>query len=56
MIRAGILTEDDSIELLEGLRLSKTAKHPHHIVATERLQRALSRLLPDGWYVALQNP
>jgi Uma2 family endonuclease len=35
IIRAGILTEDDSVELL---------------------QRFLSRVVPDGWYVSMQNP
>jgi Uma2 family endonuclease len=56
MIRAGILTEDDSVELLDGLLVLKMAKNPPHIVATELLQRALSRVVPEGWYVSMQNP
>jgi Uma2 family endonuclease len=56
MIRAGTLTEDDSVELLEGLLVLKTSKSPPHIVATELLQRALSRVVPEGWYVSMQNP
>jgi Uma2 family endonuclease len=56
MIHAGILTEDDSVELLEGLLVLKMSKNPPHIVATELLQRALSRVVPEGWYVSMQNP
>jgi len=56
MIRAGILTEEDSVELLEGLLVPKISKNPPHIVATELLQRALSRVVPEGWYVSMQNP
>jgi Uma2 family endonuclease len=56
MIRAAILTEDDSVELLEGLLVPKMSKNPPHIVATELLQRALSRVVPEGWYVSMQNP
>jgi Uma2 family endonuclease len=56
MIRAGILNEDDSVELLEGLLVLKMSKNPPHIVATELLQRALSRVVPEGWYVSMQNP
>ncbi len=56
MIRAGILTEDDSVELLDGLLVLKMAKNPPHVVATELLQRALSRVVPEGWYVSMQNP
>src|SRR5207237_4819537 len=52
MIEAGILTEEDSVELLEGILLSKMPEKPPHIVATELLQRVLSRVVPDGWYVS----
>jgi len=56
MIRAGILTEDDQVELLEGFLVTKMSKNPRHIVATDLLQRVLSPLVPDGWYVSMQNP
>jgi len=56
MIRAGILTEDDQVELLEGVLVSKMSKNPPHIVATDLLQRVLSRVVPEGWYVSMQNP
>jgi Uma2 family endonuclease len=56
MSRAAILTEEDPVELLEGLLVCKMSKNPPHVVATDLLQRALSRVLPDGWYVSMQNP
>jgi Uma2 family endonuclease len=56
MTSADILTEEDSVELLEGLLVRKMSKNPPHVVATELLQRAVSRILPDGWYLSMQNP
>jgi Uma2 family endonuclease len=56
MIRAGILSEDDSVELLEGRLVPTMSKNPPHIVATALPQRALSRVVPEGWYVSMQNP
>ncbi len=34
MIRAGILTEDDPVELLEGWLVTKMPKNPHHSLVT----------------------
>ncbi|HEX8202348.1 MAG TPA: hypothetical protein VF590_17855, partial [Isosphaeraceae bacterium] len=31
MVRAGILTEDDRVELLEGVLVTKMGKNPPHI-------------------------
>ena len=56
MIREGILTEDDRVELLEGLLVAKMTKNPPHIVATDLLQAALPRIVPAGWFVSMQNP
>ncbi|MGO9463192.1 MAG: hypothetical protein ACLQIB_19795 [Isosphaeraceae bacterium] len=36
MIRAGNLTEDDQVELLEGFLVTKMSKNPPHIVAADR--------------------
>ncbi len=56
MARAGILTEDDPVELLEGWLVQKMTKHPPHIAATRLLLHALGALLPPGWMVDAQNP
>lgn len=49
MIRAGILTADDPVELLEGWLVYKIPKNPPHRVATGLAQTALERILPMGW-------
>lgn len=56
MIRAGILTEDDPVELLDGLLVPKMPKNPPHVLATELIREALPRVLPDGWFVSSQEP
>jgi len=56
MIRAGILTPDDPVELLEGWLVYKMPKNPPHRVATRLTQTALERVVPANWYVDAQAP
>jgi Uma2 family endonuclease len=56
MIRAGILTDDDPVELLEGWLVAKMPKNPTHRAATRLARQALERLIPGGWYVDSQEP
>ncbi len=56
MIRTGILTDDDPVELLEGVLVPKMSKNPPHSAATRRLREALRPLLPPGWLVDSQEP
>jgi Uma2 family endonuclease len=56
MIRAGILTEDDQVELLEGMLVYKMPKNPAHRIATRFTMKALNRVIPAGWYVDTQEP
>lgn len=56
MIRAGILTADDQVELLEGWLVAKMPKKPQHRIATRLTQKALEAVVPDGWYVDAQEP
>ena len=56
MAEAGILGACDRVELLEGLLVAKMTKHDPHILATELTQGILTRALPAGWYVSMQNP
>ena len=56
MTAAGILTEDDPVELLEGWLVEKMSKNPPHIVATGLLLDLLPRLLPAGWFLNVQDP
>jgi Uma2 family endonuclease len=56
MAEAGILNEDDPVELLEGWLVQKMTKKPPHVVATGLVRHALEQLLPSGWYVAVHDP
>src|ERR1043166_1643282 len=56
MIRMGILTEDDPVELLEGWLIVKMSKSPKHRVATRLIRQALEHSVPSGWYVDSQEP
>lgn len=56
MIRAGILTADDQVELLEGWLVPQMPKKPQHRIATRLTQKALEALVPNGWYVDAQEP
>jgi len=56
MIDAGILTDDDPVELLEGLLVYKMPKKPPHILTTDLTRESLARLLPPGWHVKGQDP
>jgi Uma2 family endonuclease len=56
MVRSGILTDDDPVELLEGWLVTKMPKNPPHRLATQLLREALAQLIPVGWYVDAQEP
>lgn len=56
MIHAGILTDDDPVELLDGWLVFKMPKKPPHILVTLLIRQALERLVPAGWYVNTQEP
>ena len=56
MIRSGILTDDDPVELLEGLLVTKMPKNPPHRLANELAREALARLIPTGWHINTQEP
>ncbi len=56
MIDAGILTEDDPVELLEGWLVPKMPKKPPHRLAKRKISKALEGVLPAGWHVETQEP
>lgn len=55
MIQAGILGEDDSVELLEGWIVPKTPRNPAHDSAIELAEAAIRRLLPTGFRIRVQS-
>jgi Uma2 family endonuclease len=56
MIRHGILSEDDPVELLEGWLVKKMTRSPPHTFATQTLRDLVPGLLPQGWFVNDQEP
>lgn len=56
MIRSGILTDDDPVELLEGWLVTKMLKNRRRSLSTQRTREALVRTVPSGWFVDAQEP
>lgn len=54
MIRAGILTEDHRVELLEGVIVDKMPHNPPHDGTITRIQRRLARVLSENWLLRVQ--
>jgi Uma2 family endonuclease len=55
MIRAGILGEEDNVELLQGYVVLKMARNPPHDSRLQFLHRLLISLLPPGWDIRGQS-
>ena len=56
MILQGIFSNDDPVELLEGLLVEKMTILPAHRFSTRRVRIALERVVPQGWYVESPLP
>jgi len=56
MIKAGILTEDDPVELLNGWLVNKMPKNPAHSYANSLVDGSLTKILPSGWHLRIQDP
>ena len=55
MIASGALTEDDPVELLEGLLVAKMPRDPAHDGSVLATQNRLLRLLPAEWVLRIQS-
>jgi Uma2 family endonuclease len=55
MIQAGILGDDDSCELLEGLVVNSMPRSPAHDFAIQALAKRLYRLIPAGYDIRGQS-
>jgi Uma2 family endonuclease len=55
LTQVGVLTEDDDVELLEGYVVHKMARNPPHDGAIDLTHHALSKLLPPGWMLRIQE-
>jgi Uma2 family endonuclease len=55
MIDAGILTEDDPVELLDGCIVTKMPRNPPHDATIHVAGKVLNNVLPAGWDVQIQS-
>jgi len=55
MIAAGILDENDRVELLEGWIVSKMAHNPPHDSMIDLAYAEVETCLPAGWYLRVQS-
>lgn len=56
MIEAGVLTENDRLELLEGFLIEKMTVNPPHAFVTETLRELLAEPIPEAFFVSSQQP
>jgi Uma2 family endonuclease len=51
----GVLTEDDRVELLEGVITPKMMHNPRHDATLTLVEETLRKYLPSGWFIRLQS-
>lgn len=56
MVRAGILRDDDRVELLEGDLFAMSPQDPQHAAAIRRVRSALSSAYARGFVIDVQSP
>ena len=56
MTAAGLIAEDEPVELIEGLLVTKMSRKRPHIVAGKKGLKVLSSIIPSGWHVAKEDP
>ncbi len=56
MIEAGVLSENDKVELIEGMILQMAAVGVPHRYSVDETYLAITRLLPPGWKSFVQQP
>jgi Uma2 family endonuclease len=56
MLEAGILSEDEPLELLEGELVFVSPQDPKHVVATEKIRRELERVAGAHLHTRMHSP
>ncbi len=56
MIAAGIIGNDDPVELIEGRLLAMMAKNPPHSTGAGLLMDHLFPIMPAGYFLAIERP
>jgi len=56
MVRSGVFTNRDRLELIEGYLVTKMTKYPPHTVSSQLCRVRLDRILPPGWHLRIEGP
>lgn len=56
MVRSGVFTNRDRLELIEGYLVEKMTKYPPHTVSCQLCRVRLDRMSPPGWHVRIEGP
>jgi Uma2 family endonuclease len=56
MVRFGMFTKRDRLELIDGFLVAKMTEHPSHASVCEMTRYALERVLPKGWHLRGEKP
>ena len=56
LVRSGVFTKRDRLELIEGFLVAKMTQYPPHAVASELCRVRLDRMLPPGWHLRSERP
>ena len=56
MIKAGSLTENDRLELLEGFLVEKMTVNPPQSFTTDQIRDELAAVIPPNYFVKSQQP
>jgi Uma2 family endonuclease len=55
LVEAGILRDDDPVELIQGFLVTKMVRNPRHDLGVSLTEEALSRVLPEPWFCRVQS-
>ncbi len=56
LLRAGVLADDDRVELLNGWMVPKMSNNPPHSAATHLSVSVMRSVVPRGFYVRSESP
>lgn len=56
LVESGVLTEQDQIELIDGILVKKMSRNRPHVQAVNKGFWALNRLVPAGFHVRKEDP
>ena len=56
LIEHRTIAENERVELIEGVLVNKMGRNRPHIVAGNKGLRMLSGIIPNGWYIAKEDP